>query len=176
MSLKKLSAAACAAILFAQAPAIAGEVKYPEDFRLFPHVTTGLVTPGFIFNGVDLGAQVPGLHNIYANRPALQGYRRLAGSGGGKAEFNDGSVIVFDLWQPGVLNSGTGSFTFQEKRLAVAVMEKSSTKYASTGGWGFQVFDPVTRAPLLDAAAQQQCFACHLITPNTDFVFSKVSN
>jgi hypothetical protein len=151
-------------------------LDYPEGFRLFSHVTTGIVTPGFIFNGVDLGAQVPGLHNIYANRPALQGYRRVAGSEPGKAEFNDGSVIVFDLWQPGVLDSGSGSFTFQKERLAVAVMEKDSKKYASTGGWGFQVFDPATKAALLSPAAAQQCFACHQITPNTDFVFSKVSN
>jgi len=152
------------------------EVGYPEGFRSFAHVTTGIVTPGFIFNGVDLGAQVPGLHNIYANRPAWQGYRRLAGAESGKREFNDGSVIVFDLWQPGVLESGTGSFSFQSKRLAVAVMEKDSKKYASTGGWGFQVFDAANQTPLLGAAAQQQCFACHQITPGTDFVFSKVSN
>lgn len=152
------------------------ELEFPEGFRLFSHVTTGIVTPGFVFNGVDLGAQVPGLHNIYANRPALQGYRRIAGTEPGKAEFNDGSVLVFDLWQPGSLTSGSGSFTFQNKRLAVAVMEKNSKKYASTGGWGFQVFDPATKAALLTPAAAQQCFACHLATPNTDFVFSKISD
>ncbi|MDH4060243.1 MAG: cytochrome P460 family protein [Aquincola sp.] len=158
----------------ALAPAHAGEVRFPDDFRLFTHVTTGVVTPGFVFNGVDLGAQVPGLHNIYANRPALQGYRSLADSG--TAQFNNGAVIAFDLWEPGVLASGAGSFTFQKQRLAVAVMEKDTKKYAATGGWGFQVFAAGSRAPLLDAAAQQQCFGCHAITPNTDFVFSKLSN
>lgn len=175
MNPKHLFAAiAVAAALAAPAFAADGEVRFPSDFRQFPHVTTGLVTPGFIFNGVDLGAQVPGLHNIYANRPALPGYRSLMP--GATAGFNNGSVIVFDLWEPGTLTSGTGTFTYQSKRLAVAVMEKDAKKYASTGGWGFQVFDPTTRAPLLDAAAQQQCFACHAITPGTDFVFSKISN
>lgn len=150
-------------------------VDYPEGFRTFTHVTTGIVTPGFIFNGVDLGAQVPGLHNIYANKKAMRSYRELAAGSAGTV-FKDGSVIAFDLWEPGTLASGTGSFTFQKARIAVAVMEKDQKKYASTGGWGFQIFDPATKNPLLDAAAQAQCFACHQITPDTDFVFSKFSD
>ena len=58
----------------------------------------------------------------------------------------------------------------------IIVMEKDATKYAATGGWGFQVFAAGSRTPLLDTAAQQQCFACHAVTPNTDFVFSKFSD
>lgn len=156
--------------------AVAAEhsVPYPENFRTFTHVTTGIVTPGFIFNGVDLGAVVPGLHNIYANRKAMRGYHDLATQD--KTVFKDGSVIAFDLWETGSLTSGDGSFTFQQARLAVAVMEKDDKKYASTGGWGFQVFDPATKAALLDADAQAQCFACHAITPDTDFVFSTFSD
>lgn len=169
-------AAACALAATSYALAQAGDIDYPEGFRTFNHVTTGIVTPGFIFNGVDLGAQVPGLHNIYANRPAMQGYRALAATRPGRQTFNNGSLIVFDLWEPGVAESGTGSFTFQKQRIAVAVMEKDAKKYAETGGWGFQVFDPATKNPLLDAAAQKECFACHAITPGTDFVFSKISD
>jgi hypothetical protein len=151
------------------------DVDYPEGFRTFTHVTTGIVTPGFIFNGVDLGAIVPGLHNIYANKKAMRSYYELA-AGSTSTVFKDGSIIAFDLWQPGTLDSGTGSFTFQHTRIAVAVMEKDQKKYASTGGWGFQVFNPATKAPLLDAAGQAQCFSCHQITPDTDFVFSKFSD
>lgn len=174
MSFARLAAATALGL----AAGIAGaEVDYPEGFRLYTHVTTGIVTPGFTVNGVDLGAQVPGLHNIYANRPALRGYRALAAARPGRQTFNDGSVIVFDLWQPGVLEAGSGSFTFQKQRLAVAVMEKNARKYAATGGWGFQVFDPVTKNPLLDAAAQKQCFACHEAgAAGSDFVFSKISD
>ena len=109
--------------------------------------------------------------------PAMAEYsppRRAARPG--HQTFNNGSVIVFDLWEPGVVESGTGSFTFQKARLAVAVMEKDAKKYAATGGWGFQVFDPVTKNPLLDADAQAKCFACHAITPITDYVFSKISD
>lgn len=177
-SLKFGIIAIAAACVLAAAPfalAVSDDVDYPDGFRTFTHVTTGIVTPGFIFNGVDLGAQVPGLHNIYANKKAMRGYRELAAERPGTM-FKDGSVIVFDLWEPGTLESGTGSFTFQKTRIAVAVMEKDHKKYASTGGWGFQIFDPATKNPLLDAAAQAQCFACHQITPDTDFVFSKFSD
>jgi hypothetical protein len=171
-------ATACALAATSLALAHKGDdgVDYPEGFRTFDHVTTGIVTPGFLFNGVDLGAQVPGLHNIYANRPAMQGYRALGAARPGRQTFNNGSVIVFDLWEPGVLESGTGSFTFQKTRIAVAVMEKDAKKYAATGGWGFQVFDPVTKNPLLNEKQQAECFACHAITPQTDFVFSKISD
>lgn len=150
------------------------DVDYPEHFRTFTHVTTGIVTPGFIFNGVDLGAIVPGLHNIYANKKAMRGYRDLESHD--KMVFMNGSVIAFDLWETGTLTSGSGSFTFQKARLAVAVMEKDERKYASTGGWGFQVFDPVSKKALLNADQQARCFACHKITPETDFVFSKFSD
>ena len=155
-------------------------VEYPEAFRSFTHVTTGIVTPGFTMNvngeDVDLGAQVPGLHNIYANRRAMIGYRQLAAAR--PTRFPEGAVIAFDLWEPGVLNSGTGSFTFQKQRLAVAVMEKNRQKYYATGGWGFQVFDPVTQKPLLKPADQEACFACHeaLTEKGADFVFSRFSN
>lgn len=141
---KALTAAVAVAALASTFAAQADEVRYPKDFRLYTHVTTGIVTPGFMFNGVDLGAAVPGLHNIHANRPALQGYRSLTESGA--ARFNNGSVIAFDLWEPGVLASGTGTFTYQKQRLAVAVMEKDAKKYATTGGWGFQVFTPAGAA------------------------------
>ena len=172
MSIRTLATVAALAAATA-ALAQSADVRYPDGFRSQSHVTTGLVTPGFMFNGVDLGAAVPGLHTIYANGAAWQGYRRLQN---GQPGFADGSVITFDLWAPGTLQSGTGSFTFPQQRLAVAVMAKDSKKYAATGGWGFQVFDPVNRTPLLDAAAQQQCFGCHQVTPGTDFVFSRVAN
>lgn len=166
--------AAATLAVAAAAPAFAhDDAGFPEHFRSFMHVTTGIVTPGFMFNGVDLGAAVPGMHNIYANEPATRGYRNVAAANG--RGFNDGSVIAFDLWETGVLNSGTGSFTFPARQLAVAVMEKNARKYAATGGWGFQVYAAGSRTPLLDAAAQQQCFACHQVTPGTDFVFSRVA-
>jgi hypothetical protein len=153
-------------------------VDYPEGFRKFEFVRSATVTPDFVFfNGVPLGEQVPGIHNLYGNKKAMQGYRERAAVGPAKAAFKNGSVIVFDLWSPGELAGlkGAGKFIFQDKHLAVAVMEKDMKKYATTGGWGFQVFDPVTEKPLLNEKQQAECFACHKqFKENEDFVFSSL--
>jgi len=149
-------------------------VEYPEGFRTFDHVNSAIVEPGFIFNGVDLGAQVPGLHHIYANKKAMRGYRELNVAEPGTVVFKDGSVIVFDLLQTETVTSGTGTATFAGDRLAVIVMEKDSKRYAATGGWGFEVFDPVTKNPALTPADQADCFACHQLVSDSDFVFSRL--
>jgi hypothetical protein len=51
-------------------------------------------------------------------------------------------------------------------------MVKDSTKYASTGGWGYSQFDD--GKPLTDAAMLQSCFDCHRAVkdPQRDFVFT----
>jgi hypothetical protein len=173
-SFKKTAVAVAAAAAVGGLPAaLAADtgVEYPEGFRQFDHVKSMIVEPGFIFNGQDLGAQVPGLHHIYGNKKAMEGYRDLNGARPGRVIFKDGSVIVFDLLEevrtvPNVILEGA--------RRAVVVMEKDSRRYATTGGWGFQVFDPVTKNPLLDAAAQPACFDCHTAVTNSDFVFSRL--
>lgn len=173
-SFRKAAAAGVAAAAFVALPvslAADNGVEYPEGFRLFDHVKSMIVEPGFIFNGQDLGAQVPGLHHIYANKKAMEGYRDLNGARPGRVIFKDGSVIVFDLLQDVRTISNV---IFEGDRLAVVVMEKDTKRYASTGGWGFQVFDPVSKNPMLDAAAQAACFDCHTVTANSDFVFSRL--
>jgi hypothetical protein len=188
MPLKKKLVAVAAAGLLAGAPyALAGHdddgVDYPEGFRKFEFVRSATVTPDFVVQlpesgqVVNLGEQVPGIHNIYGNKKAMQGYRERAAVGPTKAAFKNGSVIVFDLWSPGELAglNGAGKFIFQDQHLAVAVMEKDMKKYATTGGWGFQVFDPVTEKPLLNEKQQAECFACHKeFKANEDFVFSSL--
>jgi len=150
-----------------------GGVRYPEGFRLFDHVKSMIVEPGFIFNGQDLGSQVPGLHHIYGNKKAMEGYRALKAAGPDQVVFEEGSKIVFDLWQTADVVSG-GTAVVENKRLAVAVMEKDQVRFAATGGWGFQVFDAVTKKPLLDANAQANCFQCHTLAAGSDFVLSRL--
>lgn len=173
---RKVAAALTAVFVVSIVPyalAMGNNVEYPNGFRVFDHVKSMIVEPGFIFNGVDLGAQVPGLHHIYANKKAIEGYRALNAAGPGNVTFKEGSVMVFDLWQTADVVSG-GKVVVENARLAVAVMEKNSLKYAATGGWGFQVFDPVTKKPLLDAGAQAACFSCHTAAAGSDFVFSRL--
>lgn len=53
----------------------------------------------------------------------------------------------------------------------VQIMIKDSTKYASTGGWGFFQF---TKGKS-DRVAGTSCFACHAPQKATDFVFTRYS-
>jgi hypothetical protein len=49
-------------------------------------------------------------------------------------------------------------------------MVKDSSKYASTGGWGFAQFDDGKPA---SEAAHKTCFPCHETAKARDFVFNR---
>jgi hypothetical protein len=53
----------------------------------------------------------------------------------------------------------------------VQFMVKDSTRYASTGGWGFAQFTNGTR----DSVVMQDCFVCHSPNKVRDFVFTTYS-
>ncbi len=54
------------------------------------------------------------------------------------------------------------------------LMVKDKKKYASTGGWGYGLFDPEGKTfPEEPKAAQEACYACHTIVENRGDVFSQ---
>jgi hypothetical protein len=127
---------------------------YPEGYRGWTHVKSMVVEEGHPLFGL-----VGGLHHIYANDKALQGYRD-------KKSFPEGSVIVFDLLEP---VKGGNAIT-EGARKAVILMEKNSSRFAATGNWGYGLYQGDTKqAASIDA---QSCFACHKDVAQTDFIFS----
>src|SRR6185369_5668699 len=80
----------------------------------------GPLAPGFAANG--------GIHHIYANEKALEGYRT--------GRFPDGSALVADFLET---RENTG-ITTEGARRRIDVMVKESKRYAATGGWGFEQF------------------------------------
>ena len=75
--------------------------------------------------GHQLYKSFGGIHHIYANQSALEGYRT--------GSFADGSVIIFDL-----LEATTADNAITEgKRKVLGVMQKDGKRFAGTGGWGF---------------------------------------
>lgn len=53
-------------------------------------------------------------------------------------------------------------------------MIKDSTKYSSTGGWGFARWKGMEQEPYgKDASFVQECFDCHTTAKDTEFVFTK---
>src|ERR1044072_6957866 len=90
-------------------------IDYPGGYRQWTHVKSALVgpqSPSFPRYG--------GLHHIYANEKALEGYR------GG--QFQDGSVIVFDLLEV----QEKAGVTAEAGRRFIDVMVKDSKRFTET--------------------------------------------
>lgn len=149
-------AAVAAALATAALAASHPEVPYPANYRTWTHVKSMVIEPGHA-----LHATFGGIHHLYANEAAMQGYR------GGK--FPDGAVIVFDLLEA----QAKDNTVTEGARKVVGVMQRDTKKFAATGGWGFEGFagdSQTQRAVGANAAAA--CFACHQARAQNEYVFS----
>jgi hypothetical protein len=142
------------------APALAADpaVPYPEGYRNWTHVKSMVIQQGH-----PLFDSFGGLHHIYANDRAMQGYRK-----GGA--FPDGAVIVFDLLDA---RAGGGAIEAGARKV-VGVMVKDSGRWKATGGWGFEGFKGDSKTDrAVGANAKTACFDCHTQVKGTDYVFSR---
>ena len=129
-------------------------VDYPVGYRFWVHVKS-----------VALAPPVPnprnhGIHHIYANQLAMQGYKT--------GNFPDGSIIVFDLRKTQT-NNGV---TKEVSRSFIDVMQKDSKRFEKTGGWGFEEFLGDTTDRTLSNEQKTACFTCHASQKEKGFVFS----
>ena len=159
--MKKISLALASAFgLSVVAADIAGagddRIAYPDGYRAWTHVKSMVILPDH-----PLADPFQGIHHVYANPKALTGLE------GGT--FADGAVLVFDL-----LNYAQGEGAGQEgSRKLVGVMVKSASKYAATGGWGYEGFAGDSRTDRLVTDGAAQCHGCHVGTEDTGYVFSR---
>jgi hypothetical protein len=134
------------------------DVPFPVGYRNWTHIKTGYIgpqNPQFRFAG--------GYHHIYANEKALLGYET--------GNFPEGSVLVFDVIDAIEENGNIR----QGKRKHIDVMFKDSSKYSTTGGWGYEEFsEGDSTKPTLTPQIKTSCFNCH--TRQTDFVFSELND
>ena len=152
-----LTTAAAGSMLIATIAAeSADDLKLPTGYRNWFHVNTMVVDKASpLFEGLG------GMHNVYANPSAAAALKK-----GGP--YPNGSQFVTDLHDFTITE---GSYV-EGARKGIATMVKDSKKYASTGGWGFQLFeggDP-KKPQVTDAA--KQCFACHQPKKDQDYVYS----
>jgi hypothetical protein len=148
-------AATAAVVAHAQAPS---PVPYPGGYRGWTHVKSMAIDKGH-----PLYDAFGGIHHLYANGPAMRGYR--------SGRFPDGAVIVFDLLEMTRTNDNA---IVEGNRKVVGVMRKDSRKYQATGGWGFEAFKGDSRSErLVGAKAVEACFGCHEGQRAQDFVFSR---
>ncbi len=139
----------CSLGLSASAPE---PIAYPDNFRKWTHVKSGP------------SAARGGVHHIFANDNAMQGYRT--------GKFPDGAILAFDV----IATEDLAALPMEGPRVLVDVMVKDSAKYEATGGWGFEEFtgDSHTARALTDTT-RAACFTCHLKQKSQDYVFSQGS-
>ncbi len=133
------------------------EVSFPKEFRKWAHVKSVLVGPqsaAFSTEG--------GIHHIYANDKALEGYET--------GKFSDGSIIVYDLLETNEIEGNT----VEGPTRRIDVMVKQSERYSATGGWQFMSFPGGNQADgKLTAERQGMCSGCHAKRKDHDSVFSE---
>jgi len=100
-----------------------------------------------------------GLHNVYVNDAGLTSLKE------GRA-YPDGTVFVFDLLD---IRSAQGAIETRGRKF-VAVMKKNAKLNASTGGWGWEVFQGDEQKGSLQDP--KPCLDCHASQKRVDYVFS----
>jgi hypothetical protein len=110
------------------------------------------------------------LRAILGNDVAIKASRE------GKLPYPDGTIIARLAWSYDALEESSKAFGRAQSFVAgppkngVQFMVKDSSKYASTGGWGFAQFDDGKPA---SEAVQNTCFPCHAIVKARDFIFNR---
>lgn len=139
-------------------PALAADpaVPYPDGYRNWHHVKSMVIEKGH-----PLFESFGGIHHLYANPKALEGYE--------SGKFPDGAVIVFDLLDA----SQADNAITEGARKVAGVMHKDAKKYAATGGWGFEGFGGGDKNQrVVGANAATACYACHTSQKDRGYVFS----
>lgn len=133
------------------------EVPFPSEYRTWASVKSVLIgpkSPAF--------ATEAGIHHIYANHQAQQGYET--------GKFPDGSILVYELLD---ITEADG-ITTEGSLKRVDVMLKDSQQYKENGSWRFARFRSGSRADgSISEDQQTACFNCHTQRKDHDFVFSE---
>ena len=134
----------------------ADDIKPPSGYRQWFHVNTMIVD-----KESPLFAELGGMHNVYVNSIGFAALKK-----GGR--YPDKSTFVTDLHE---FTVSDGSYV-EGARKALAIMVKDAKKYASTGGWGFQLWDGEDPKKPLVTDAAKQCFSGHQPKKDQDYVYS----
>lgn len=161
--------------LIAVAVAIVCVVGAPEQMREQTAPVFGVTLPAGYreWKLISVAHEEGDLNDIRAilgNDVAIEAYRE------GKLPFPDGTIIARLAWyyesseENNKVFGRSQSFIAGPPKNGVQFMVKDSTRYASTGGWGFAQFNDGKPA---DEAAHKTCFACHQPAQGHDLVFTR---
>ncbi len=134
----------------------AGNIDYPDGYRMWTHIKSLVLHKGHALENPFLG-----IHHIYANEQGVAGIK--------SGQFEGGSVLVFDLLE--YLTHDNASS--EGDRVLLGVMVKDSASFSATGGWGFEGFKGNSRTQRLVNDGGESCYTCHTSEKDNDFVFSR---
>ena len=154
-----VATAAAAALLVVTAAARSQQdlsIPFPDGYRNWAHVKSVVVGPSSAAFATE-----GGIHHIYANERAREGYRA--------GKFPDGSIVVYDLLE--TKESAGNLLEGAPRRLDVMV--KDSRRFAQNEGWGFASFRGGERTGGdLSLERQRKCLDCHAKRRDHDYVQS----
>jgi hypothetical protein len=148
-----------AALLVAMAPFAAesaGDIKFPTGYRSWFHVNTMVVD-----KASPLFDTIGGMHNVYINSTGQAALKK-------GAPYPDKTVFVSDVHD---FTVSDGSYV-EGARKGLGIMVKDKKKYASTGGWGFQLWAEGDPKKAIVADPVKMCFECHQPKKDQDYVYS----
>jgi hypothetical protein len=134
----------------------ADRAQYPDTFRNWVHVETAVILPG----ANPRLASEEGMHHIFANQKAMDGYA--------SGNFADGSIIVYELREA----QQKDGVIFEGERRRVDLMIKDTNLYSTTGGWRFERFWGNDQTQDALHGSGTACFECHAKAKSHGFVFS----
>ncbi len=79
-------------------------------------------------------------------------------------------MIVFDVLAVETVKGAT----VEKERRIVDVMHRDSSRFAATGGWGFEEFRADTQERNVGPRAEAECFKCHSSKKDHELVFSEL--
>lgn len=148
----------CAAVVLAltSLAAAAEDIEIPDGYRNWFHVNTMIID-----KASPLFSTLGGMHIVHVNAVGEAALKK-----GGP--YPDKTVFLTDLHE---FTVSDGSYV-EGPLKGLGIMIKDAKTYASTGGWGFQLWaggDP--KKPIVTDAVKQ-CFECHQPKKNQDYVYS----
>jgi hypothetical protein len=133
---------------------------YPDAYRDWTHVKSMVIHPGH-----PLQTPFEGIHHVYANAAARSGLESGLESG----EYADGAVLVFDQ----LAYHTADAASTEGERVLLGVMVNDRTRYADTGGWGFEAWRGDSRTERMVDDDGASCYACHTQVEDRDYVFTQ---
>ncbi len=131
-------------------------VDFPQGYKDWKHIKTMLIKPEH-----PMGDVFHGIHHIYANEKAYNGYKT--------GKFEDASVIALDFLNYADINASIS----ETSRIYVATMVKNEKKYKTTHGWGYEAFKGNSEERLVKNV-YNMCVKCHELQEKNNYIFSTI--